>query len=192
MGQGQGKTPGPTAQNILQRSHSDNADPGALEKAMFAGGCFWGVELAYQRLPGVMKTSVGYTQGRVNRPTYEQVCSGSTGHTEALEVEYDPAQVTYRELCCVFWEKINPVQRNGQGNDHGTQYRSGIYYYTDEQRSVAEATKAEQQTKEVDEIATEILPAKQFYTAEAYHQQYLEKNGQSAEKGDVVPIRCYG
>ena len=123
---------------------------------------------------------------------YRQVCSGTTGHTEAVEVTYDPGQIQFRELCQVFFEKIDPTTVNGQGNDMGTQYRTGIYYYNKEQQEVAEETKNIQQKKEIYPIATEIKAATEFYHAENNHQQYLEKGGQEAAKGSKVPIRCYG
>ena len=148
--------------------------------------------MVFQRIPGVLNTSVGYTQGHVKNPTYRQVCSGTTGHTEAVEVTYDPGQIQFRELCQVFFEKIDPTTVNGQGNDMGTQYRTGIYYYNKEQQEVAEETKNIQQKKEIYPIATEIKAATEFYHAENNHQQYLEKGGQEATKGSKVPIRCYG
>ena len=192
MGNPGSKPLGPVAKEVLSRPHVETPKKEVTEKACFAGGCFWGIELAFQRLPGVLNTTVGYTQGDVPRPSYQIVCSGTSGHTEALLVEFDPEQVAYTELCGVFWEKINPTQKNGQGNDTGTQYRTGIYYFNPEQQSVAEATKAEQQKKEIDPIATEILPMKEFFNAEENHQQYLAKNGQSFSKGCMEPIRCYG
>ena len=135
-----------------------------------------------QRGPAIRGTSA----------TYRQVCSGTTGHTEAVEVTYDPGQIQFRELCQVFFEKIDPTTVNGQGNDMGTQYRTGIYYYNKEQQEVAEETKNIQQKKEIYPIATEIKAATEFYHAENNHQQYLEKGGQEAAKGSKVPIRCYG
>ena len=192
MGQQPSKPPGPVTTEILSRKHIQVSSDANAQKACFAGGCFWGVELVFQRLPGVLNTSVGYTQGHVKNPTYRQVCSGTTGHTEAVEVTYDPNQIEFGELCQVFWEKINPTTKNGQGNDMGTQYRTGIYYYTKEQQEVAEETKNIQQKREIYPIATEIKAATEFYHAEANHQQYLEKGGQEATKGSTVSIRCYG
>ena len=192
MGQGQAKPPGPFTSEILTREHKNVSSDIIGEKACFAAGCFWGIELVFQRIPGVLNTSVGYTQGHVKNPTYRQVCSGTTGHTEAVEVTYDPGQIQFRELCQVFFEKIDPTTVNGQGNDMGTQYRTGIYYYNKEQQEVAEETKNIQQKKEIYPIATEIKAATEFYHAENNHQQYLEKGGQEAAKGSKVPIRCYG
>lgn len=164
--------------------------------ATFAAGCFWSVELAFQRVPGVTKTSVGYTQGSTKDPTYKEVCSGRTGHVEAVQVEYDPAQVTYKQLLDVFWKKHDPTQKNRQGNDVGSQYRSGIYYHTEEQKEEAIASLKAEEAKLKKPIMTEILPAITYYLAEEYHQQYLEKGvggrKQSAAKMCNDPIRCYG
>ena len=163
-----------------------------LPLATFAAGCFWGVELRFQRVPGVGQTAVGYVQGQVDSPTYEKVCSGLTGHTEAVQMTYDPSVVTFGDLCDAFYAGHNPRQKNGQGGDVGTQYRSGIYYHDDEQRKVAEAKKAE-----VEGAVTEIEAVAKFWLGEEYHQQYLEKggrfgSGQSAAKGCTDKIRCYG
>ncbi|TVU15541.1 hypothetical protein EJB05_39066, partial [Eragrostis curvula] len=165
----------------------DTDAPGGegLALAQFAAGCFWGVELTFQRVPGVARTEVGYTQGHLHEPTYKVVCGDGTGHAEVVRVHYD-----------VFCAKHNPTTLNStsfiSGNEVGTQYRSGIYYYTAEQEAQARESLAEQQKKWEDKIVTEILPAKRFYHAEEYHQRYLEKGGQSAEKGCADPIRCYG
>lgn len=168
-----------------------------LSVATFAGGCFWGLELAYQRVPGVVYTAVGYTQGGEQNPTYNQVCSGSTGHTEAVTVFYDPNEVTYEQLLDTFFDRVNPTTVNGQGNDFGRQYRTGVYTHTDEQKSIAKARFEEEQTIYKKRIATELLNATPFWPAEKYHQQYLEKGGrmgspQSAAKGATETIRCYG
>eukprot|EP00271_Cylindrocystis_brebissonii_P015445 TRINITY_DN38341_c0_g1_i1.p1 TRINITY_DN38341_c0_g1~~TRINITY_DN38341_c0_g1_i1.p1 ORF type:complete len:168 (-),score=29.04 TRINITY_DN38341_c0_g1_i1:677-1180(-) len=167
-----------------------------MEKATFAAGCFWGVELAFQRLPGVVKTSVGYTQGHVANPTYEQVCTGKTGHAEAILVEYN-SETTYERLLDLFWSRHNPTQLNRQGNDVGTQYRSGIYFHTPEQEAEARASLAKHEARIGKKIMTEIKPATIFYPAEEYHQQYLSKgertrSKQSAAKMCTDPIRCYG
>ncbi|CAM9521033.1 unnamed protein product [Heterosigma akashiwo] len=166
----------------------------ALETATVAGGCFWGMELAFQRVPGVVATKVGYTQGAAEAPTYEEVCSGRTGHTEAVQVLYDPEVVSYKELLEVFFGRHDPTQLNRQGNDQGTQYRGGIYYENDEQYSIAQRMIADLTPQYADPIATELKPAAVFYDAEEYHQQYLEKGGQSAKRGDdgQEKIRCYG
>eukprot|EP00249_Psilotum_nudum_P007300 c20458_g1_i1 orf=347-859(+) len=169
----------------------------ALEQAAFAAGCFWSVELAYQRVPGVVKTSVGYTQGSTKNPTYAQVCTGRSGHAEAVLIEYDPNQVSFEKLLEVFWSKHDPTQLNRQGNDTGSQYRSGIYFCTPEQEKIAWESLRKEEKHIGKKIVTEILPAKEFYPAEEYHQQYLEKGGrfgskQSAAKGCTDKIRCYG
>ena len=147
------------------------------EKATFAAGCFWGVEAAFRKVPGVVNASVGYTGGTVSDPTYEMVCSGGTGHAEAIEVEYDPDQVSYETLLDVFWNKHDPTQMNRQGPDVGTQYRSAIFTHTPEQQQIAEQSKAklDQSGQLGRPVATEITPATQYYPAEEYHQQYIEK-----------------
>eukprot|EP00898_Chlorokybus_atmophyticus_P007988 jgi/Chlat1/8190/Chrsp76S07627 len=171
--------------------------PEGLELATVAGGCFWGLELALQRVPGVVKTSVGYTQGRVPNPMYEEVCSGSTGHTEAVQVTYNPQEASYEQILSMFFSKTDPTTLNRQGNDMGTQYRSGIYFHTPEQEEVARAKLAEVEKKLGKKVVAELKPAGDYYFAEDYHQQYLEKGGrfnrpQSAAKGCNDPIRCYG
>ncbi|MCO5550533.1 hypothetical protein L7F22_004020 [Adiantum nelumboides] len=160
--------------------------------ATFAAGCFWSVELAFQRVPGVVKTTVGYTQGKTKNPTYQEVCSGRTNHTEAVMLEYDPEQVTYEKLLEVFWGKHDPTQLNRQGNDIGTQYRSGIYFHTPQQEEAARESLEAVERRIGKKVMTEILPAGEFYPAEEYHQRYLEKGGQSARKQCTDPIRCYG
>ncbi|TVU15514.1 hypothetical protein EJB05_39038 [Eragrostis curvula] len=167
----------------------DTDAPGGegLALAQFAVGCFWSAELVYQRLPGVART-----EGHLHEPTYKVVCGDGTGHAEVVRVHYDPNECSYAKLLDVFWAKHNPTTLNKQGNEVGTQYRSGIYYYTAEQEAQARESLVEQQKKWEDKIVTEILPAKRFYHAEEYHQRYLEKGGQSAEKGCADPIRCYG
>ena len=149
------------------------------EKAIFAAGCFWGVEAAFRQIPGVLATAVGYTGGTLANPTYRDVCSGRTGHAEVVEVEYDPARVSYDRLLQVFWENHDPTQVNRQGPDYGTQYRSAVFFRTPEQQAAALASKArlEQGGRYRRPIATEITPATAFYPAEDYHQQYLEKRG---------------
>jgi len=150
-----------------------------LQKAMFGAGCFWGVEVAFRQLPGVVSATSGYSGGTTENPTYQDVCSGRTGHAEVVQVEYDPAQVSYDELLQLFWSKHDPTTLNRQGPDVGTQYRSVIFYYTPEQEKAARASK--QQLEESGRfkrpIVTEILPASAFYRAEEYHQRYLEKHG---------------
>jgi peptide-methionine (S)-S-oxide reductase len=154
--------------------------PAGYEVAIFGMGCFWGAERLFWKLPGVYSTSVGYAGGITPNPTYEEACSGLTGHTEAVQVVYDPAKVSYEQLLKVFWENHDPTQGMRQGNDIGTQYRSAIYATTDEQLATAEASQAAfapvvQATVHRD-ITTEITKAGPFYYAEDYHQQYLEKN----------------
>jgi peptide-methionine (S)-S-oxide reductase len=154
--------------------------PDGLERAMFAMGCFWGAERKFWELPGVYSTAVGYAAGATPNPTYHEVCSGMTGHTEAVLVVFDPNVIRHEDLLKVFWESHNPTQGMRQGNDVGTQYRSGIYVYSDAQRSAAEGSRAafarELQKARYGPITTEILPAPEFYYAEDYHQQYLAKN----------------
>ena len=150
-----------------------------MEKATFAAGCFWGVEAAFRELEGVTATRVGYTGGHADDPSYKQVCGGRTGHAEAVEVTYDPARVSYDDLLRVFWEVHDPTQRNRQGPDIGTQYRSAIFYHDPEQEAAARASKERLEQSGVHKrpIVTEIVPAQTFYQAEDYHQQYLEKRG---------------
>jgi len=165
-----------------------------MSVATFAGGCFWGLELAFQRVPGVEYTAVGYTQGPEAEPSYNQVCSGTTGHTEAVIVLFDPETCSYQTLLDTFFGRVNPLQVNGQGNDRGTQYRTGVYYHDDEQQKEVEAMFESLQNGQYAgrKLATENKKAMPFWPAEKYHQQYLEKGGQSAAKGSSVTIRCYG
>lgn len=148
------------------------------ETAIFAGGCFWCMEPPFDKLDGVLSTTSGYTAGHKDNPTYKEVSSGSTGHTEALEVKFDPEKISYAELLEVFWKNIDPVAVNHQFCDHGTQYRSGIYYMDEQQEKVAELSlqKLEKTKPFEGKIATEILPAGAFYPAEEYHQDYYKKN----------------
>ena len=147
-------------------------------KATFAGGCFWCMEAPYDKLPGVLSTTSGYIGGQVKNPTYEQVSSGRTGHTEAVQVEYDASKVSYEKLLEVFWANIDPTVKNAQFCDHGTQYRTGVFYHGDDQRKLAEASKvALQKSKPFKaDIVTEITLAGEFYRAEDYHQDYYQKN----------------
>lgn len=149
------------------------------EKAAFAAGCFWGVEAALRHVKGVTNATVGYTGGHTAHPTYEQVCRHDTGHAEAVEVEYDPSQLSYEQLLEAFWSFHNPTTLNRQGPDIGDQYRSAIFYYSPEQHAAAEASKARLQRggRFKKPIVTEITPAATFYRAEEYHQRYFEKNG---------------
>jgi peptide-methionine (S)-S-oxide reductase len=147
------------------------------EQATFAAGCFWGVEAEFRQIPGVITTTVGYTGGRTDHPTYEQVCSHTTGHAEAVLVEYDPAQVTYDQLLDAFWQLHDPTQLNRQGLDVGDQYRSAIFFHSPEQEAKAKASKEATQPRFKRPIVTEITPAVEFWPAEDYHQRYLEKRG---------------
>src|SRR6056297_1310148 len=148
-----------------------------MEKATFAAGCFWGVEEAYRTLEGVVETTVGYMGGKTENPTYEQVCSDTTGHAEVVQVEYDPARISYPQLLERFWRQHNPTTLNRQGVDIGTQYRSAIFYHSDEQRRLAGESRAavEASGRFADPIVTEIVPAMPFWPAEDYHQQYIHK-----------------
>ena len=150
-----------------------------MAKAIFAAGCFWGVEATFRQLPGVISTRVGYTGGQLPNPTYKDVCSDHTGHAEAVEVEYDPSQLSYEKLLDVFWENHDPTQLNRQGPDWGTQYRSAIFFTSPAQESAAKVSKErlEKSGRYHKPIVTQILPASTFYEAEDYHQQYLEKRG---------------
>ena len=154
--------------------------PAGLKTAMFGLGCFWGAEKLFWNLPGVYSTAVGYAGGLTPNPTYEEVCSGLTGHNEVVRVVYDPSRTSYENLLRAFWEAHDPTQGMRQGNDIGTQYRSGIYVNDDTERAAAEASRetyAAQLAKAgFSAITTEILPAPEFYYAEDYHQQYLAKN----------------
>jgi peptide-methionine (S)-S-oxide reductase len=154
--------------------------PDGLEQAIVGMGCFWGAERVFWRAPGVYTTAVGYAGGYTKNPTYEETCSGRTGHTEAVLVVFDPKQTSYDEILRLFWENHDPTQGMRQGNDVGTQYRSAIYATTDEQLAAAEASRerfqAELAKAGYGEISTEIAPAGPFYYAEPYHQQYLAKN----------------
>ena len=154
--------------------------PTGLERALFGMGCFWGAERKFWQLPGVYTTAVGYAAGYTPNPTYREVCTGMTGHNEVVLVVYDPVRVSYAELLKTFWENHDPTQGMRQGNDVGTQYRSGIYYFDEAQRREAERSRDTYQRQLNDAgyggISTEILPAPEFYYAEDYHQQYLAKN----------------
>ena len=173
------RMPVPTAHHV-NRARLEPPFPAGLETALFGLGCFWGAEKKFWQLKGVYTTAVGYAGGFTPNPNYREVCTGQTGHNEVVLVVFDPKQVSYAELLKVFWESHDPTQGMRQGNDVGTQYRSGIYYYGDAQREAAERSKDAFQQKLRDAgygaITTEILPAPEFYYAEDYHQQYLSKN----------------
>ena len=159
------------------RTASTAVDVDGLQRATFAAGCFWGVEAAFREIDGVVKTSVGYTGGSTIGPSYEQVCSGATGHAEAVEVWFDPAAVSYSELVRAFWSLHDPTTPDRQGWDFGTQYRSAIFYHDAEQERLAIASREERQADLTRQIVTEIVPASAFYQAEDYHQRYFEKHG---------------
>lgn len=173
--------------------------PPGMELATFAAGCFWGVELAFQRIAGVISTSVGYAQGEKEAPTYEEVCQATTGHTEAVRVVFDPSVVSYDELLATLWERVgkNAITLNRAGNDEGPQYRSGIYFHNPAQEAAALASRLSLQSAIGQTVVTEVEAAAPFWLAEDYHQQYLANGGrngqaQSAAKGCKDEIRCYG
>ncbi len=150
-----------------------------MEKATFGAGCFWGVEAAFREIPGVVDAAVGYLGGTLENPTYQDVCTDTTGHAEVVQVTYDPAQVSYDKLLDLFWSIHNPTTMNRQGPDVGSQYRSAIFYHSPEQKAAAEKSKAalEAAKRFARPIVTEITAASTFYRAEEYHQQYLAKRG---------------
>ena len=151
----------------------------ATEKATFGAGCFWGVELTFRQIPGVVDAAVGYEGGHTERPTYKDVCTDTTGHAEVVEVEFDPAKVKYEDLLRVFWENHDPTQVNRQGPDFGKQYRTVIFFHSPEQEAIARKSKADLESsgRFRKPIATVIEPAQTFWRAEEYHQRYLEKKG---------------
>ena len=181
---------GPTKLLYREDGNEDEMQTGRYDVATFALGCFWGGELEFMRVPGVVGTKVGYTQGEKENPAYKEVCSGTTGHTEAIQIVFDPSVVLYEKLVHIAMDRLddNKYLLNQVGNDRGTQYRHGIYYHTSEQREVA------QKILDTfgDHCKTELEQATVFYDAEDYHQQYLLKGGQSAKKLCDTLIRCYG
>jgi len=150
-----------------------------MAKATFAAGCFWGVEDAFRQVKGVTDATVGYTGGHTKNPTYKEVCTDRTGHAEAVEVEFDPKQISYRELLAVFFQSHDPTQLNRQGPDYGSQYRSAIFFHDAEQEAAAREAKEALEKAGVFKrpVVTQIVPAADFYRAEEYHQRYFEKNG---------------
>lgn len=148
-----------------------------MEFATFGAGCFWGVEAIFQKIKGVVKTTVGYMGGNTKNPTYEQVCTDKTGHAEVIQITYDPEQINYEKLLDKFWEIHDPTQLNRQGPDIGTQYKSVIFYHNEMQKRFSERSKNRQQKNYNKKIVTEITPALEFYPAEEYHQKYYEKHG---------------
>lgn len=159
-------------------------DEDKLKKASFAAGCFWGVEEAFRNLNGVVSTSVGYMGGEFEDPTYQDVCTGGTGHAETVEVIYDPTLLSYQDLLNVFWKSHDPTTLNRQGPDIGEQYRSVIFYHNEEQKRLALSSREELEKSDIYKrrIVTQIVPATKFYMAEEYHQQYLEKRGRRSCK----------
>lgn len=153
----------------------------STEKAIFAAGCFWGVQDIFDQVPGVVSSRVGYTGGRMKDPTYKDVCTDTTQHAEAVEIIFDPKKVSYEELLDVFWGLHDPTQLNKQGPDMGSQYRSAIFYTNVDQKKIAHASKDKEQEKINDKIVTEITKASEFYEAEEYHQKYNVKNGRSCK-----------
>jgi methionine-S-sulfoxide reductase len=159
--------------------------PDGAERATFAAGCFWGVEAAFRQINGVLQTTVGYTGGHVPHPAYERVCRGRTGHAEAVEVWFDPAQVSYAELVETFWRIHNPTTRNRQRFDIGSQYRSAIFFHDAAQQEAAIASRDTEQQSLKRQIVTQITPASAFYPAEGYHQCYLEKHGRTSHAATI-------
>jgi peptide-methionine (S)-S-oxide reductase len=166
--------------NLSHDPSPTSTRPDGAQRATFAAGCFWGVEAAFRELDGVLDVTVGYTGGTTADPTYEQVCGGATGHAEAVEVIFDPATVTYRQLLDTFWHVHNPTTLNRQGWDFGSQYRSAIFFHDPQQERLALATRDSEQDSLVKQIVTEIVPATTFYRAEDYHQRYFERSGYAA------------
>jgi len=152
------------------------ADSPKTETAVFGGGCFWCTEGVYQLVPGVTKVVSGYAGGKVDNPTYEQVCTGTTGHAEVVKIEFDPTKISYRQMVDLFWHAHDPTTLNYQGNDHGTQYRSVIFYLNDEQKKAAEGSMADHQKEFKNGIVTEVSAMPKFYPAENYHQNFANEN----------------
>jgi peptide-methionine (S)-S-oxide reductase len=159
-------------------SPQEDGKAARLETATFAGGCFWCMEAPFDKLPGVVSVTAGYTGGQVKNPTYEQVSAGTTGHAESVRIVYDPQKIGYKELLDIFWRNIDPTVKNRQFCDVGNQYRSAIFYHTDEQHRLAEESKKELEDNKPFKgpIVTDIVPASEFYPAEEYHQHYYKKN----------------
>ncbi len=161
---------------MLAMALNTGGEKGKQEEATFAAGCFWCVEAVFERVDGVVSVKAGYSGGSVPNPSYEQVCTGTTGHAESIRIVYDPSRVTYRQLLDIFWACHDPTTLNRQGADHGTQYRSVIFYNSAEQKAEAEASMTSAQKDFSDPIVTAIEPLKNFYSAENYHQDYYNKN----------------
>lgn len=171
----------------MERSPTTNPPPAAAQ-ATFAGGCFWCMEAVFEQIPGVTKVTSGYTGGRIDRPTYKQVCGGGTGHAEAIRIEFDPAKTDYGKLLDVFWNAHDPTQLNRQGHDVGEQYRSVIYYHDDAQKAAAEASLKRVQTAlgPARKVVTGIEPAGTFFEAEGYHQDYYRNNREAPYCRSVI------
>jgi len=159
-----------------------------MQKAIFAAGCFWGVQFYFDQVPGVIKTEAGYTGGHTKNPSYEEVCTHTTGHAEAVLVKFDPAKVSYQTLLKHFFRLHNPTQLNRQGPDIGDSYRSSIFYYDDQQKNLAKVAKNASQTDWEEPIVTELTPASQFYLAEDYHQKFAERTGRGMCHTVYAPI----
>jgi peptide-methionine (S)-S-oxide reductase len=170
-------TAAPAASEPATGSATKGVTAMQTQEAMFGAGCFWGVELTFQKVEGVVETAVGYSGGYKEHPTYKEVCADKTGHAEVVHVKYDPSKVSYADLLQVFWRAHDPTQVNRQGPDFGSQYRSAIFVYDDEQAEIAQRSKDAIQEQFSKPIATSIEPAQTFWRAEDYHQKYLEKRG---------------
>lgn len=190
------KAPGPRQLALLQREVLEDSSTaeagGASSTAVFAAGCFWSVELAFARVPGILHTEVGFVGGASERPTYKEVSSGRTGHAEAVRVAFNPRHVAYEQLLTMFFDIHDATQLNRQGSDVGTQYRSAIFFNTPHERYAAASAIAAEAQRTGRHVATTVEPAGDFWPAEEYHQRYLAKGGQSDAKGVHEPIRCYG
>jgi peptide-methionine (S)-S-oxide reductase len=181
--------PSPSQESASQIQASEASVPRKLETATFGAGCFWCVEAVFTRLKGVESVKSGYMGGTVPNPSYQQVCTGMTGHAEVIQIEYDPEQISFAELLEVFWKTHDPTTLNQQGNDHGTQYRSAVFFHSDDQRTEAEHYKKKlTQVKAFRRpIVTEIVPATEFYVAEDYHQEYFKNNPRNPYCRAVIP-----
>ena len=164
-------------QIMTNKNISTNGNPARTEVATLGGGCFWCIEAVFQKLPGVQSVTSGYAGGHKANPTYEEVCTGQTGHAEVAQIKFDPQKISYEKLLDVFWDAHDPTTLNRQGHDHGTQYRSIILYQTEAQRVAAEQSKKAAAKRFKDPIVTEIQPLQAFYAAENYHQNYFRNNG---------------
>jgi methionine-S-sulfoxide reductase len=183
---------GPEYLRLLEKTLPKNTTQYVIsETAIFSAGCFWSHQLSYDRIPAVIETAVGYTGGQTSDPTYEEVCTDTTGHAESIKIIFNSNIATYEDLVLVFFERHDPTTLNQQGNDRGTQYRSAIFYLTDEQRNIAQRLKEKTQIRLGKTVVTEITKASKFWDAEEYHQKYLLKHGYSDQKGNTSPVPCY-